>query len=142
MSAWPYEWTPFPTDEMSLTLLEAACNINEDTGHTELQRFLNMTAGPVKSVEMDGIEYDSVEAALADHDYDTPPILTIEREPGHEPHTEHSVIISLIAEIRRLRPERDSLFKRRRALIAENKDLRARLLEIGEVVEHNTERKP
>ena len=100
---WPYDWEPFPTDEMTLTLLESACNINPDTEHTELQRFLNMTGGPVKSVEMDGIEYPSVEAALADHEHDEPPVLTIEVEPGDEPHSEHSVIISLIAEIRRLR---------------------------------------
>jgi len=103
VSHWPYDWKPFPTDEMTLTLLESACNINPDTEHTELQRFLEMTAGPIKSVEMNGIEYESEDAALADHDGDLPPILTIEREPGDEPHSAHSVIISLIAEIRRLR---------------------------------------
>lgn len=88
---------------MTLTLLESACNINPDTEHTELQRFLSMTAGPVKCVTMNGIEYESVDAALADHDYDEPPVLEIEREPGDEPHSEHTVIVSLIAEIRRLR---------------------------------------
>lgn len=103
MSAWPYDWGPFPTDEMSLTLLEAACNINEDTGHTELLRFLYMTAGPIKTVSMGGIEYESAEAALADYEYDTPAILEIDREPGDEPHSQTSVILSLIAEIRRLR---------------------------------------
>ena len=102
-TSWLYSWEPFPTDEVTLTLLEAACNINPDTDHTELQRFLQMTAGPIKSVEMNGIEYESIEAALADHDYGEIPTLTIEREPGHEPHSEHSVIISLITEIRRLR---------------------------------------
>ncbi len=101
--AWPYDWEPFPTDEITLTLLESACNINPDTEHTELFRFLDMTAGPIKSVNMNGIEYESVEAALADHEYDTTPILDIEREPGHEPHCPTSVIISLIAELRRLR---------------------------------------
>jgi hypothetical protein len=88
---------------MTLTLLESACNINPDTGHTELVRFLEMTAGPVSSVSMYGIEYESVDAALADHDYDSSPVLEIERKPGHEPHSENSVILSLIAEIRRLR---------------------------------------
>jgi len=102
-AAWPYDWKAFPTDEMTLTLLEAACNINPDTEHTELMRFLDMTAGPIKSVTMNGIEYDSVEDALADHEHETPPVLEIEREPGHEPHSEHTTIISLIWEIRRLR---------------------------------------
>lgn len=103
-SSWPYSWEPFPTDEMTLTLLEAACNINPDTGHTELMRFLDMTAGPIKSVTVNGIEYETVEDALADNDeHDSAPVLDIERESGHEPHSQNSVIISLIAEIRRLR---------------------------------------
>lgn len=103
MAEWLYEWEPFPTDEMTLTLLESACNINPDTEHTELQRFLEMTAGPIKSVTMNGIEYESVEAALADHDYDESPVIEIDREAGDRPHSEHTVIVSLIAEIRRLR---------------------------------------
>lgn len=103
MSDWPYEWEPFPTDEMTLTLLESACNINEDTGHTELMRFLDMTAGPIETVSMNGIEYDTVDEALADHEYETPALLEIDRAPGDEPHSETSVILSLIAEIRRLR---------------------------------------
>lgn len=97
-------WERFPTDEMNLTLLEAACNINEDTGHTELQRFLSMTGGPITAVTMNGIVYDSVDEALADVDDNYgPPILEIECAPGDEPHSEHTVIISLIEEIRRLR---------------------------------------
>lgn len=100
-------WARFPTDEVSLTMLEAACRINPDSGHSELQRFLNMTGGDVVSVTMNGIVYDSVDEALADVDENYgPPILEVEREPGKEPHSEHTVIISLIEEIRRLRSER------------------------------------
>lgn len=94
----------FPLDETTLTLLAAACEINPDSGHTELMSFLEMTAGPITSVEMNGIEYESVEAALEDADPDDgAPILTINRAPGDEAHTEHTVILALIAEIRRLR---------------------------------------
>ena len=97
-------WERFPTDEMNLTLLEAACNINEDTGHTELQRFLSMTGGPITSVTMNGILYDSVDEALADVDDNYgPPMLEIECAPGDEPHSEHTVILSLIEEVRRQR---------------------------------------
>jgi hypothetical protein len=105
VSAWPYEWQSFPMDEMTLTLLEAACNINPDTGHTELFRFLDMTAGPIKSVSISGIEYESVDAALADYEYDTPAVLEIEHELGGEPHSVNTVILSLVAEVRRLRGE-------------------------------------
>lgn len=108
MSDWPYDWESFPTDEMTLTLLESACNINPDTGHTELGRFLDMTSGPIKSVSMNGIEYDSEQEALAAHEYETPAVLEIEVEPGDEPYAQTSVIISLIAEIRRLRVVRNT----------------------------------
>lgn len=99
-------WERFPTDEVSLTMLEAACNINPDTGHTELRRFLDMTGGEVTSVTMNGIVYGSVEEALADAEEGYgPPILEVEHDKA--PHSEHTIIVSLIEEIRRLRLERD-----------------------------------
>lgn len=88
-------WERFPTDEVSLTMLEAACGINEDTGHTELQRFLVMTGGPVTRVtnEATGEVYPDEE--------DGPPVFFVEHDKP--PHSEHTVILSLIEEIRRLR---------------------------------------
>lgn len=98
-------WERFPTDEVSLTMLEAACNINPDTGHTELGRFLDMTGGDVVSVTIDGAEdvvFPDVETALEEWGFpDDPPVLYVERDKP--PHSEHTVIISLIEEIRRLR---------------------------------------
>lgn len=97
-----HTWERFPTDEFSLALLEAACNVNPDSGHTELGRFLDLGT-VVKSVTMNGIVYDSVEEALADAEDDDAPILDVEHEEGSAPHSPHTVIISLIEEIRRLR---------------------------------------
>jgi len=95
----------FPLDDTTLALLDAACQINPDSGHTELQRFLNMTAGPVVSVtnEETGEDYPDLESALADHDGGDDPTFFVERERGQEPHSEHTVIRALIAEILRLR---------------------------------------
>ena len=96
-------WERFPTDEVSLTMLEAACNINPDTGHTELRRFLDMTGGEVTGVTLDGVEgvFPDEASALEAWGFDSPPILTVEHDKP--PHSEHTVIISLVEEIRRLR---------------------------------------
>lgn len=97
------DWERFPTDEVSLTMLEAACNINPDTGHTELQRFLDMTGGDITGVTLDGVEevFPDVDSALEAWGFDDPPVLTVERDKA--PHSEHTVILSLIEEIRRHR---------------------------------------
>lgn len=95
------DWERFPTDEVSLTMLESACNINPDSGHTELQRFLDMTGGDITGVTLDGVEevFPDVASALEAWGFDDPPILTVERDKP--PHSEHTVIVSLIEEIRR-----------------------------------------
>ena len=78
----------FPTDETTLTLLEAACRINPDSGHTELQSFLDMGSRVKSTTLLEDIE---------------PPVYFVEHEPGFEPWSETQVIGALIAEIRRLR---------------------------------------
>ena len=95
-------WKRFPTDELSLSLLAEACRINEDTGRTHLQDFLHMGTR-VRSVESGGVTYGTVDEALEADMGDEPPILFVEHEPGFEPHSEHTVILSLIECIERLR---------------------------------------
>lgn len=96
------DWERFPTDEVSLTMLAAACEINPDTGHTELGRFLEMTGGPVTSVtnEATGDIFSSLDEAVEAWDEEEPPVFYVEHDKP--PHSEHTVIISLIEEIRRL----------------------------------------
>ena len=94
-------WTRFPTDDVNLTLLAEACRINEATGRTHLEDFLHMGTR-VARVEEGGVAYDTVDEALADSHADTP-VVYVEYEPGFEPHSPHTVIISLIEEIQRLR---------------------------------------
>lgn len=97
------DWPRFPTDEMSLRGLIEACSMNEDTGRTHLMDYLDMTA-VVKSVrnEETGEKFSSMEEALEAAD-DGTPVFFVEHEPGSEPHSEHTVIISLAEEILRLR---------------------------------------
>ena len=85
----------FPVDRATLTLLRAACEINEDTGRTHLQDFLQFGAVETDRVLLneDEVEEDGI------------PIYEVYHEPGTEPWSEHGVIVSLVDEILRLRGE-------------------------------------
>jgi hypothetical protein len=83
----------FPVDDTTLLLLDAACQINPDSGHTELMSFLDM-GSRVKSETLENPE--EVEEGGV-------PIYLVEYEEGYEPFGEHDAIRALIAEIRRLR---------------------------------------
>jgi hypothetical protein len=103
------DWIRYPTDEMSLRMLMEACTCNEETGRSHLQEFLMMTAR-IESVtnEATGEKFSDMEAAqeaVSVYDHDGPPVFFVEHEPGSEPHSEHTVIISLAEEILRLRGE-------------------------------------
>lgn len=78
----------FPTDETTLTLLEAACKMNPDSGQTHLQDFLNMGSRVKEETQIE---------------WSDPPVYLIEYEEGYRPWSEHEVIVALIAEIRRFR---------------------------------------
>jgi hypothetical protein len=78
----------FPTDDVTLLLLDAACQMNPDSGHTELTSFLEM-GSRVKS-----------EALLDDG---LVPSYFVEHEEGYEPWSPHEVIRALVAEVQRLR---------------------------------------
>ena len=95
------DWQRFPTDEITLRLLTEACRINEDTGRTHLDDFLHMGTR-LKSAEEGGVTYGSVDEALADSLAETP-LVYVEYEPGFEPHSPQTVIISLVEESQRLR---------------------------------------
>ena len=95
------DWTRFPTDDLTLGLLAESCRLNPDTGRSHLDDFLHMGTR-VATVEEGGVSYDTVDEALADSMQETP-VLYVEYEPGFEPHSPHTVIISLIEEILRLR---------------------------------------
>lgn len=83
------DWPRYPTDEMSLRLLIEACTINDETGQTHLQDFLLM--GTVEKSRTDITEDDG------------PRIYEVEYEPGKEPHSPQTVIVSLAEELLRLR---------------------------------------
>lgn len=78
----------FPVDPTTLILLNAACEMNPDSGHTELTTFLSM-GERIKSQTLVG--------------EGTIPIYEVKFEDGHEPFTPHDVIQALVAEIQRLR---------------------------------------
>lgn len=78
----------FPTDETTLTLLVAACEINPDTGQTHLHDFLDMGTR-VKSVTQ--IEWSE------------PPVFEVEHEEGFAPFSPQHVIITLARELLELR---------------------------------------
>lgn len=83
----------FPLDDATLILLAAACEINPDSGHTELHSLLGMGA-VVKSSEDITHEIGDGEGA---------PVYYVEYEEGREPFSETQVIRCLVAEIQRLR---------------------------------------
>lgn len=85
----------FPTDETTLTLLVAACEINPDTGQSHLLDFLDMgTRERSRTIVSDGVDED--EDGMIVH---------VEYEPGFEPYSPQQVIVALVDEVRRLREE-------------------------------------
>ena len=76
----------FPTDDATLVMLIAACEINEDTGRTHLHDFLDMGTR-IKSSELISAEDDFV------------PVYDVEYEKGYEPFSEHQVIATLAREL-------------------------------------------
>lgn len=85
----------FPMDEMSLRMLMAACEINEDTGRTHLMDFLDM--GTV--IKSEGL-MDGPDPLGGDK-----PTYLVEYEPGKAPRSPNGVIRDLAEEILRLRGE-------------------------------------
>lgn len=81
----------FPLDDATLVMLRAACQINPDSGHTELLSFLDMGAR-VKSVTDITDECDA-----------GAPVYLVEHEEGFEPWSPEGVIPALVDEIFRLR---------------------------------------
>lgn len=82
----------FPVDDTTLVLLDAACQMNPDSGHTELMTFLEM-GERIKSRTL-----LSEEGGAGGY-----PIYEMEFEEGYEPYSPHDVIRALVAEIQRLR---------------------------------------
>jgi hypothetical protein len=74
----------FPTDEVTLTLLISACEINPDTGQTHLHDFLSM-GSRVKSVEQT--------------QWSDPPVFEVEHEEGFAPFSPQQVIATLAQEL-------------------------------------------
>lgn len=74
----------FPTDETTLTMLIAACEINPDTGRTHLQDFLQM---------------GTQEKSRVQTSYSDPPVFEVEYEEGRAPFSEHQVISTLAREL-------------------------------------------
>ncbi len=69
----------FPVDDVTLIMLASACEVNEKTGRSHLQDFLNMGAR-VKSEE------DITSEAFGEDDADdghTPRVIFAEHEPGY-----------------------------------------------------------
>jgi hypothetical protein len=77
--------------------------MNEETGRTHLQDYLDMTTR-IKFVtnEESGETFPDMESAQEAHDGIGIPVFLVEHEPGTEPHSEHTVIISLAEELLRL----------------------------------------
>lgn len=94
----------FPLDDATLVLLDAACRINPDSGHTELGTFLEMGTRVARVTnEETGETYADMEAAQEDVDDGDVPVFFVEHEPGYEPYSPQHVICCLVAEIQRLR---------------------------------------
>lgn len=87
----------FPTDETTLRLLIAACEINPDTGQTHLQDFLEM-GSRVKSETLVG----ETETPFADG---AVPIYDVEYEEGYAPFSEHQALINLAEDLIEARGE-------------------------------------
>lgn len=83
----------FPTDETTLTLLIAACNINPDTGRTHLMDFLNF-GSIVKSEEL----LEGPDPMGGDV-----PTYFVEFEEGTSPFSPNQVIRTLAEELLEIR---------------------------------------
>lgn len=81
----------FPTDPVTLAALDAACRCDNEDGRGHLFEFLEFGA-EVAEREL-----------LSDPDSQGAPIYEVTYKPGREPHSPQTVILSLIAEIERLR---------------------------------------
>jgi len=79
----------FPLDDTTLVLLDAACQMNPDTGQTHLHDFLRMGERVKSSTLLD--------------DSGGIPIYEVEFEDGYAPWSEQSVIRALVTEVQRLR---------------------------------------
>jgi hypothetical protein len=77
----------FPTDEVTLTLLIAACEINPDTGRTHLMDFLGMGT----RVKSDTLTEEDGPCGY--------PVYEREYEEGYAPFSEHQVIATLAREL-------------------------------------------
>jgi uncharacterized protein YehS (DUF1456 family) len=80
---------PFPTDDATLVMLIAACEINPDTGQTHLHQFLDMGTREKSRTQID--------------DMGGIPVFDVEYEEGYEPFSEHQVIRTLAGEILEMR---------------------------------------
>jgi hypothetical protein len=113
-------WSRFPTDEMSLRGLIEACTGNDETGRTHLLEYLDMTAR-VKSVKNEATgetfpDMDSALEASSVYDQDGAPIFFVEHEPGTEPHSPQTVIVSLAEALLALQAELEAAAERERGL--------------------------
>lgn len=80
----------FPTDEMTLRMLIAACEINPDTGRTHLGDFLDMGTRR-QSQELVGGSEDPEDGDA--------PVYMVEYEEGYAPFSAQHVIRTLAQEI-------------------------------------------
>jgi hypothetical protein len=86
----------FPTDDATLVMLIAACEINPDTGRTHLFDFLDM-GSVIKSVE------DITEETFGEDDEEGARVYFVEHEDGREPFSPHDVIRTLAQTILNMR---------------------------------------
>lgn len=82
--------TGFPTDDTTLTLLIAACEINPDTGRSHLMDFLDMGA----RVKSETLVEDGEGTWFGDA-----PVYIVEHEEGYEPFSPNEVIRTLAREL-------------------------------------------
>jgi len=80
----------FPTDDVTLTMLIAACEINEETGRTHLLDFLDMGTR-AQFAEDISHEVFGEEGG--------PPVYEVEYEEGYEPFSPTQVIATLAREL-------------------------------------------
>lgn len=83
----------FPTDDATLVMLRAACDINPDSGRSHLNDFLDM-GSQIKSETDQGI-IDSFAGPM--------PLVEVEYEEGKAPHSPQGVIMTLVDELMDLR---------------------------------------
>jgi hypothetical protein len=94
--------TDFPLDDATLVMLAAACEINPDSGHTELHAFLDMGTRIKTQTLVDEGDPDIGGMPGA-------PVYEVEYEAGFAPFSENDAIRALVAEIQRLRAANSQL---------------------------------